>query len=96
LLPEVWPAARLLQPISVSGVQEYYLDGSLITRRSGGLFAGKVLSAEQVAPTGGRFDPKSQMGKMYRARYLSEGYLKALEVVKTAAVCPSAIDSLHG
>lgn len=72
------------------------MDGNLITRRSGGLFAGKVLSAEQVAPTGGRFDPKSPMGKMYRARYLSEGYLKALEAVKTAAVCPSAIDSLHG
>jgi len=30
------------------------------------------------------------MGQMYRARYLKEGYLKALEVVKAAAVCSFA------
>lgn len=53
---------------------------------SGGLFAGKVASVEQSAPEGGRFDPSSNMGKMYRARYLKEGYFKALELVKAAAV----------
>lgn len=95
MLPEVWLAAGQLQPISVSGVQKCYLDGSLITRCSGGLFAGKVLSTEEVAPEGGRFDPKSKMGQMYRARYLREGYFKALELVKAAAVCPSATDSLY-
>jgi len=71
------------------------LEGNFITTRSGGLFAGKVLSTEGGAPEGGRFDPKSKMGQMYRARYVKEGYLKALEVVKTAAVCPSATLVVH-
>ncbi|KAJ8594686.1 Aldo/keto reductase [Rhizopogon salebrosus TDB-379] len=52
---------------------------------AGGLFAGKVLSTEEEAPEGGRFDPNSRMGQMYRARYLKEGYLKALGVVKATA-----------
>lgn len=69
--------------------EKFRFGGNLITRCRGGLFAGKVLSTEEAAPEGGRFDPKSNMGKMYRARYLKEGYLKALEVVKAAAVCSS-------
>ncbi|KAH7913812.1 NADP-dependent oxidoreductase domain-containing protein [Hygrophoropsis aurantiaca] len=50
---------------------------------AGGMFAGKVLSQTETAPEGGRFDPSSAMGKMYRARYLQEGYIKAVELVKT-------------
>ena len=53
---------------------------------SGGFFAGRVSSVEEQAPEGGRFDPTSSMGKMYRARYLREGYFRALELLKGVAV----------
>jgi aflatoxin B1 aldehyde reductase len=33
----------------------------------------------------GRFDPNTQQGKMYRARYWTESYFKALKVVDEAA-----------
>ncbi|KAG6370832.1 NADP-dependent oxidoreductase domain-containing protein [Boletus reticuloceps] len=39
----------------------------------------------------GRFDPSSNMGKMYRARYLREGYFNALELLKDVAVCHSCV-----
>ncbi|KIJ60356.1 hypothetical protein HYDPIDRAFT_117260 [Hydnomerulius pinastri MD-312] len=52
---------------------------------AGGLFAGKVASVQDSAPEGGRFDPNSKMGQMYRARYLKDGYFQALELVKAAA-----------
>ncbi|KAF8434122.1 NADP-dependent oxidoreductase domain-containing protein [Boletus edulis BED1] len=51
---------------------------------AGGLFAGKVTSIDDQAPDG-RFDPSSNMGKMYRARYLREGYLNALKLLKDVA-----------
>ena len=46
------------------------------------MFAGKVTSVDDPVPAGSRFDPKSGQGSNYRARYLKEGYFKALEVVK--------------
>lgn len=60
---------------------------------SGGLFAGKVASVEDQAPEGGRFDPTSNMGKMYRARYLREGYFEALELLKNVVVRSFSIAS---
>ncbi|OAX42717.1 Aldo/keto reductase [Rhizopogon vinicolor AM-OR11-026] len=51
----------------------------------GGLFSGKVLSMQEVAPKGRHFDPKSKMRQSYRAWYFKEGYFKALKVAKTAA-----------
>ncbi|KZT37087.1 Aldo/keto reductase [Sistotremastrum suecicum HHB10207 ss-3] len=52
---------------------------------AGGFFAGKVSSVEEQAPSGGRFDPSSNMGKMYRARYLRNDYFTALESLKGVA-----------
>lgn len=90
MLSEEWFAACDVQPVGVSGDSKIsVLEETSSQECRGGLFAGKVLSTEEAAPEGGRFDPKSNMGKMYRARYLKEGYLKALEVVKAAAVCSS-------
>jgi len=52
---------------------------------SGGFFAGKISSLTQ--PIEGRFDPNSgTMGTMYRARYLNDGYLEALKLLKDVAV----------
>jgi aflatoxin B1 aldehyde reductase len=55
-------------------------------RSSGGFFAGKITSAAEAAPEGGRFDTKAPMGVMYRARYLKNGFFEALPVIKAAAV----------
>lgn len=59
---------------------------------SGGFFAGKIKAAEEDAPSGGRFDPDSPLGKMYRARYLKNGYFDALKLLQAVAVrsgfCP--------
>lgn len=35
--------------------------------------------------TSGRFDPNTQQGKMYRSRYWTPSYFKALEIVDKAA-----------
>ena len=56
--------------------------------RSGGFFAGKVAAPNAEAPKGGRFDPNSRMGAMYRARYLKGGYFEALNYLKPIAVRP--------
>ncbi|EGN93228.1 hypothetical protein SERLA73DRAFT_189721 [Serpula lacrymans var. lacrymans S7.3] len=45
---------------------------------AGGLFAGKVMSVEESAPEGGRFDPSTVQGAMYRD-------FKALEMLKEVA-----------
>ncbi|KAH9842788.1 Aldo/keto reductase [Rhodofomes roseus] len=52
---------------------------------AGGFFAGKVATPDTDAPTGGRFDPNSKMGAMYRARYLKGGYFEALNYLKPIA-----------
>lgn len=55
-------------------------------RSRGGFFAGKILAPEVEAPSGGRFDPNSAQGKMYRARYFKQGYFNALKSLQTIAV----------
>ncbi|EJF65791.1 Aldo/keto reductase [Dichomitus squalens LYAD-421 SS1] len=52
---------------------------------AGGFFAGKIAAPDAEAPAGGRFDPGSNMGTMYRARYLKSGYFDALEYLKPIA-----------
>ncbi|OBZ75234.1 Aflatoxin B1 aldehyde reductase member 2 [Grifola frondosa] len=52
---------------------------------AGGFFAGKVASPDAEAPKGGRFDPSSRMGTMYRARYLKGGYFEALKFLEPIA-----------
>ncbi|KAJ8487033.1 hypothetical protein ONZ51_g4431 [Trametes cubensis] len=52
---------------------------------AGGFFAGKVAAPDAQAPTGGRFDPSSKMGQMYRARYFKRGFFDALNYLKPIA-----------
>ncbi|KAF5391285.1 hypothetical protein D9757_001929 [Collybiopsis confluens] len=53
---------------------------------AGGLLAGKVTSIDDPTAAGGRFDNGGGMtGKMYRARYLQDGYFKAVEHIRTVA-----------
>jgi len=51
---------------------------------AGGFFAGKVTSLSDCIE--GRFDPNSgDMGVLYRARYLNDGYFEALRLLKEVA-----------
>ncbi|KAL7283337.1 hypothetical protein ACG7TL_002766 [Trametes sanguinea] len=52
---------------------------------AGGFFAGKVAAPDAQAPAGGRFDPNSKMGQMYRARYFKRGFFDALNYLKPVA-----------
>ncbi|OJT06071.1 Aflatoxin B1 aldehyde reductase member 2 [Trametes pubescens] len=52
---------------------------------AGGFFAGKVAAPDAQAPEGGRFDPSSKMGQMYRARYFKNGFFDALNYLKPIA-----------
>ncbi|KAH7916042.1 NADP-dependent oxidoreductase domain-containing protein [Hygrophoropsis aurantiaca] len=52
---------------------------------AGGLFAGKITSAEDLVSDGSRFDARTTQGANYRARYLKDGYFKALELIKSVA-----------
>lgn len=52
---------------------------------AGGFFAGKVTAPTDEAPKGGRFDPNSKMGAMYRQRYLKDSYFEALKYLKGVA-----------
>jgi hypothetical protein len=65
-------------------IAKLYFNFTLIAC-SGGLFAGKVTSTTDVVE--GRFDPNSgQMGVLYRARYVNDGYLEAVKLLKEVAV----------
>ena len=59
---------------------------------SGGFFAGKITSTTETGAAGGRFDPNSPSGKMYRERYVNEGYVNALAFLKGVAVSGSFVD----
>ncbi|KAH0832879.1 Aldo keto reductase [Lanmaoa asiatica] len=76
---------REIEPELVPCCRKYGIRLVIYNPLAGGLFAGKVTAVEDQAPEGGRFDPSSTMGKMYRARYLREGYFKALELLKDVA-----------
>ena len=63
----------------------FILQLDLYVTYSGGFFAGKVSSLTDRIE--GRFDPTSgNMGAMYRARYLNDGYFEALKLLKDVAV----------
>lgn len=50
---------------------------------AGGLFSGKIKSAE-LAPTDGRFSESYKYGKMYRDRFLKKANIEALKIVEEA------------
>lgn len=62
----------------------------------GGLLAGKITSVND-SPHEGRFSTKlGAMGSMYRARYLKDGFLEAIPIIKDVAVrrTPEEINSI--
>lgn len=53
---------------------------------SGGLFSGKISSINDSVEAGSRFDTGTGSGKMYRQRYLKDGYFQALALIREVAV----------
>jgi len=77
---------REMEPELASCARKYGIRLVIYNPLAGGFFAGKVASVDDPAAAGSRFDASgSMMGKMYRARYLKDGYFKALESLKSVA-----------
>ncbi|KDQ50261.1 hypothetical protein JAAARDRAFT_211846 [Jaapia argillacea MUCL 33604] len=76
---------RAIEPELVPMCRKYGIRIVIYNPLAGGFFAGKISSATDDAPKGGRFDPTTSQGKYYRDRYINEGYFKALEVIKGVA-----------
>lgn len=77
---------RGIEPELVPCCRKFGLRLVIYNPLAGGFFAGKIPSADEgAAPKGGRFDPSNIVGQYYRARYLREGYFRALESLKTVA-----------
>lgn len=76
---------RAMEPELVPCCRKYGIRIVIYNPLAGGFFAGRVPDMSSEAPKGGRFDPSSRMGQMYRDRYFKDGYFKALEIIKAAA-----------
>lgn len=74
---------RAVEPELVPCLQKFGLRLVIYNPLAGGLFAGKVSKGEE-APEG-RFGGESIMAKMYRARYLRDGYFAAMEDISAVA-----------
>ncbi|TFK54931.1 Aldo/keto reductase [Heliocybe sulcata] len=76
---------RAMEPELVPCCRKYGIRIVIYNPLAGGFFAGKIPASSADAPKGGRFDPSSRMGEMYRARYFREGYFKAMDILKPVA-----------
>ncbi|KAF9223935.1 Aldo/keto reductase [Gyrodon lividus] len=90
VFPKIYQAmynaiTREIEPELVPCCRKYGIRIVIYNPLAAGLFAGKVTSVEGPAPAGGRFDPRSLMGKIHRARYLKEGFFEALKLLTAVA-----------
>lgn len=76
---------REMEPELVPCCRKFGLRIVVYNPLAGGFFAGKVQAPDTVAPEGGRFDPSSTMGKMYRARFFKTGFFEALKYLQPVA-----------
>lgn len=63
--------------------RRYGLDVVVYNPLAGGLFSGKIKSAD-MRPEAGRFSDSSAMGARYRERYFADSTFRALQVVEQA------------
>ena len=77
--------ARAIEPELVAACRKYGIDIVIYNPLAGGLFSGKVKSAD-VKPDEGRFGTKaSRIGAMYRERYFKDSTFQALKMIEEAA-----------
>ncbi|KAF2821842.1 aflatoxin B1 aldehyde reductase member 2 [Ophiobolus disseminans] len=65
--------------------RKYDMDIVVYNPLAGGLFSGKIKSADlDAVPTEGRFSDSYQWGKLYRERFLKNEYIQALKIMEEA------------
>ncbi|EJU05758.1 Aldo/keto reductase [Dacryopinax primogenitus] len=72
---------RSIEPELVPCLRTYGIRLVVFNPLAGGLFLGKITSIDQL-PNEGRFSGAGAFAKLYRERYVKEGYLNALEKIK--------------
>ncbi|KAL2016561.1 hypothetical protein VTK56DRAFT_3390 [Thermocarpiscus australiensis] len=74
---------RSIETELVHACRRYGLDIVVYNPIAGGLFSGKIKSADMV-PAEGRFSDRAHMGRMYRNRYYRDSTFRALQVIEAA------------
>lgn len=75
---------RSLETEMMIACRRYGIDVVIYNPVAGGLFSGKIKSADLV-PEDGRFSDTAQSGKMYRARYFRDATFEALKMIEEVA-----------
>ncbi|OTB00982.1 hypothetical protein M426DRAFT_225835 [Hypoxylon sp. CI-4A] len=75
---------RGIEPELIPACRRYGLDIVVYNPIAGGLFSGKIKSADIDPGDGSRFSSNNWLGASYRDRYLKEGTFKALQTVEKA------------
>ncbi|KAF2735583.1 aflatoxin B1 aldehyde reductase member 2 [Polyplosphaeria fusca] len=75
---------RSIEPELIPACRKYGIDVVVYNPLAGGLFSGKIKSAD--VPAEGRFsDTSTRMGNMYRERYFKDATFEALRIVEPVA-----------
>jgi len=75
---------RAIEPELIPCCRKYKIDIVIYNPLAGGLFSGKIKSAD-IAPPEGRFAQNSRIGEMYRNRYFKNSNFEALRLVEGVA-----------
>ncbi|KAF2818754.1 aflatoxin B1 aldehyde reductase member 2 [Ophiobolus disseminans] len=75
---------RAIEPELIPCCRKYKIDIVVYNPLAGGLFSGKIKSAD-IAPAEGRFAGNSKFGEMYRDRYFKNSNFKALRLLEGVA-----------
>ncbi|KAI1140017.1 NADP-dependent oxidoreductase domain-containing protein [Hypoxylon sp. FL0543] len=75
---------RGIEPELIPACRRYGLDIVVYNPIAGGLFSGKIKSADIDPGDNSRFSTKSHTGVMYRNRYFKESTFRALQVIEKA------------
>jgi aflatoxin B1 aldehyde reductase len=73
--------ARAIEPELIPCCRKYKIDIVVYNPLAGGLFSGKIKSAD-IEPTEGRFAASSKIGEMYRNRYFKNATFEALRLLE--------------
>ncbi|KAH6007627.1 hypothetical protein HBI84_053720 [Parastagonospora nodorum] len=75
---------RAIEPELIPCCRKYKIDIVIYNPLAGGLFSGKIKSAD-IAPSEGRFAQNSKIGEMYRTRYFKNSNFEALRMMEEVA-----------
>lgn len=76
--------ARAIEPELIPCCRKYKIDIVIYNPLAGGLFSGKIKSAD-IKPAEGRFAADTRIGDMYRDRYFKNSTFEALQLVEGVA-----------